>query len=51
MAQSIKQQLRQARDCLQDAIAIIAALDDPDCESWLGQARALVNQLHQEGSE
>lgn len=25
---------------LQDAYAIIEASDDPDCETWLGQARA-----------
>jgi hypothetical protein len=27
-------------DLIRDAIDIIAACDDPDCEAWLGQARA-----------
>jgi hypothetical protein len=27
-------------DLIHDAISIIEACDDPDCEAWLGQARA-----------
>jgi hypothetical protein len=27
-------------DLIRDAIDIITACDDPDCEAWLGQARA-----------
>jgi hypothetical protein len=36
--------IREQRDELvtlvQDAYSIIEALDDPECEAWLGQARA-----------
>lgn len=30
---------------LQDAYAIIEASDDPDCEAWLGQARAALAKV------
>ena len=43
--------MRQQRDelltLLQDAYAIIEALDDPTCEPWLGQARAALAKVQQ----
>ena len=30
---------------LKDAVAIIEANDDPDCEAWLGQARAALAKV------
>jgi len=36
----ITEQRNELRALLQDAYDIISAQHDPDCEAWLGQARA-----------
>jgi hypothetical protein len=38
--QRITEQRNELRALLQDAYDIISAQHDPDCEAWLGQARA-----------
>jgi hypothetical protein len=43
----IRQQRDELLTLLQDACAIIEALDDPTCEAWLGQARAALAKVQQ----
>jgi hypothetical protein len=38
--QRMTEQRDELRALLQDAYDIISARHDPDCEAWLGQARA-----------
>jgi len=38
--QRMTEQRNELRALLQEAYDIISAQDDPDCEAWLGQARA-----------
>jgi|RhiMetdeSRZDD1v2_1073273.scaffolds.fasta_scaffold40255_4 hypothetical protein len=38
--QRMTEQRDELRALLQDAYDIISAQHDPDCEAWLGQARA-----------
>jgi hypothetical protein len=38
--QRLTEQRNELRALLQDAYDIISAQHDPDCEAWLGQARA-----------
>jgi|GEM_PF-996202 hypothetical protein len=36
----VTEERRELVALLKDAYSIIEAMDDPDCEAWLGQARA-----------
>ena len=40
--QRMTEQRNELRALLQDAYDIISAQDDPDCEAWLGQVRAML---------
>ena len=43
--QRVTEQRNELRALLQDAYDIISAQDDPDCEAWLGQARATLAKM------
>ena len=43
--QRMTEQRNELRALLQDAYDIISAQDDPDCDAWLGQARAALAKM------
>jgi hypothetical protein len=43
--QRMTEQRNELRALLQDAYDIISAQHDPDCEAWLGQARAALAKM------
>jgi hypothetical protein len=40
----ITKEERELFELLQDAYDIITALDDPDCEAWIGQAKTTLER-------
>ena len=43
--QRLTEQRNELRALLQDAYDIISAQHDPDCEAWLGKARAALAKM------